>query len=367
MAETSTSPGNVVTRFLSDAFAEYVRDNRFNRYWGTTENSIIHTKEERTTGRQIVSLPLLTRLTGNAVVGNGTLDGNEDELGNHAFTLTPTYRRNAVRMTREEMEKPNIDLMRGSRTALMNWAKEDLRDQIIQGCAAIDNGTIYANVDSATAAQRNSWNANNSDRVLYGAAVSNYNATFATALATIDSSADKLDRNIVSLLADRAKNADPHIRPVRTTDDEEYFVLFVGSRAMRDLRTDLETLHSNGLPRTKEGNPLWKGGDLCWENVIIHEIPEITTTFTTNTSSLFATAGDSSTAVEPVFLCGAQALGWAIGRRMNFIVDKSKDFNFRPGVAVEKKEHVKKVFYDSGAAGVAVQHGMVSGFVSGVA
>lgn len=367
MAETTTASANVVTRFLSEAYAEYVRKNRFSRYMGTTENQVIHAREERTTGRQIISIPLLTRLKGSAITGNSTLDGNEDELGNYADVLTPTYRRNAVRMTREEMEKPNIDLMRGARTALMNWAQEDLRDQIIEGMAAIDNGSTYAAIDDATAAQRNTWNQNQNatGRILFGATTGNYNATFATALGNIDSTADKLDRGIVSTLSDLAKTADPHIRPVRTTDDEEYFILFVGSRAHRHLRTDLETLHSNGMPRTMQGNPLWHGGDLVWENVIIREVPEITTQFTDNSSSLFNTAGNSSEKVEPVFFCGAQALGWAIGRRMNFIVDRDKDYKFRPGVAVEKKEQIRKLFFSTGSSGEAIQHGMVSGFVSG--
>ena len=42
------------------------------------------------------------------------------------------------------------------------------------------------------------------------------------------------------------------------------------------------------------------------------------------------------------------------------IVDREYDFKFRPAVAVEMKEDVKKAFFNSN------QHGMVSGFFSGV-
>jgi hypothetical protein len=359
MANSTVASGNIHTRHLAQVFREYVRDNRFSRYMGSTANSIIHTKEERVTGRQKISIPLVTRLKGAASVGSTTLRGNGEAIGNYAWELTPTYRRHAVEFDKEELDKPNFDMFAESRPLLMTWAMEDLRDQVIDAMFAVYNGSTYSEVDSTTAAVRNTWNANNSDRVLYGAATSNYNATFATALGNIDSTADKLDRDIVSLLATRAKEADPHIRPIRVTEDEEYFVLFVGSRSMRHLRTDLETLHSNAMPRSATGNPLWKAGDLMWENVIIREVPEITTQYTDNSSSLFNDAGDSSEKVEPIVLCGAQALGWAIGKRPGIIIDRDYDFEFQPGIAVEKKEDVRKMFFDD------IQHGVVSGFVSG--
>ena len=47
-------------------------------------------------------------------------------------------------------------------------------------------------MDNASAAQRNTWVSDNGDRVLFGATISNYCATFATATATLDTGADKL-------------------------------------------------------------------------------------------------------------------------------------------------------------------------------
>lgn len=359
MADTIISSGNIHTRHLNEVTREYVRDNRFSRYMGSTPNSIIRMKSERVTGRQKVSIPLVTRLKNAATVGSSRLRGNGESIGNYAWELTPTYRRHAVEFDMEEADKPNFDLFQQARPLLMTWAMEDLRDQVIQAMFAVYNGTTYANVDDTTAGVRNTWNANNSDRVLYGATTGNYNATFATALGNIDSTTDKLDTDIISLLATRAKEADPHIRPIRVTEDEEYFVAFVGSRSMRHLRTDLETIHQNAMPRSATQNPLFRGGDLMWENVIIREVPEITTQFTDNTSSLFNTAGDSSSKVEPIVLCGAEAVGWAIGQRNQIIIDRDEDYRFNPGVALQKKEDVRKMFWND------VQHGVVSGFVSG--
>src|SRR6185369_2627949 len=69
------------------------------------------------------------------------------------------------------------------------------------------NGILF---EQSTAAQRNTWNADNSDRVLYGATSANYNATFATALATVGPSpTDDLTAPTVSLAKMLAKKANP--------------------------------------------------------------------------------------------------------------------------------------------------------------
>ena len=78
------------------------------------------------------------------------------------------------------------------------------------------------------------------------------------------------------------------------------------------------------------------------------------------TGKTLATAGNSSIAVEPVFLCGAQALVWGLGQRPEVKRD-TWDFDFRNGVGVELKHDVKKAFFNN------VQHGVVTGYFSGAA
>src|SRR5258707_358 len=88
------------------------------------------------------------------------------------------------------------------------------------------NGIQY---DLATAAQRNTWNSDNSDRVLYGQGTTNYNATHATALANVNNTTGKCTAANISLLKRIALNANPHIRPYKTRDGYEYYVAFAGS------------------------------------------------------------------------------------------------------------------------------------------
>ena len=364
MANTSTASELVVKKYLSDFFKEYIRNNRFSRYTGTGNNNVITIKE----GRQQISVPLVTRLQGSGVSGSSTLRGNGESIGNYGLTLTPTYFRNAVEFDKEEMEKPAIDLMRAARPLLMDWGMELTRDHVIEAMCAIYNGTTYSNYGSATDAALDLWLTNNSDRILYGAALSNTSAgNHSTSLGNIDTTADKLDRGIVSIAKRLAKNADPHIRPIRTSEDEEWFVMFAGSYAFRDLKADMDTTHSNAMPRSKTANPIFTDGDLVYDGVIIREIPEIES-FVDNQWGADAAsadgldnAGATSSRIAPCFLCGAQALSFGLGQRPQVIVDRDYDYGFQPGVAVELKHDIDKSYFNN------VQHGMVTCFVSSAA
>jgi hypothetical protein len=121
-------------------------------------------------------------------------------------------------------------------------------------------------VTAATAANYNTWSAANQDRVLYGAATSNYSATHATGLANVDSTNDKLTALTASLAKRMAKNADPHIRPFRVADGREYYVMFCGSRSFRDLKADTTMINANRDARARESggmddNPLFQDGE----------------------------------------------------------------------------------------------------------
>jgi len=356
MSNTTVAADNVVTNFLSKYFVEHVRGNLFSKYTGMGENNVVIIKE----GAQIVSIPLVAKLSGNGVSGSQTLDGNEEILANYAHTLTPTYRRNAVRLTKEERKKPNIDLMKAGRGALMNWGLEVVRDDIIKAMGSVSDGTNVRTVDDTDAnydSTADTWVTNNSDRVLFGAATGNLSAgDFSASLANVDTSADKLTGDIVRLVRKIAREANPIIRPIRAENGVETYVLFCGTQAFLHLKEDLETLHADSETRGKE-NPLYTPGDLIWDNVVIREIPEITTILAN--SSKFSTAGAASAKVEPAYLCGAQAVGYGLGAKPNLVVDREKDFKFQPGVAVELDHDIDKLTYNN------KDHGILSLYVTG--
>jgi hypothetical protein len=357
MANTTTGSDLVVTKFLSDFFAEYFRENLFFPYMGSDSNKVIQVKE----GRQLINIPLVSKLSGNGVTGSATLDGNEEILANYAYTLTPTYHRNAVRLSAEEREKPAIDLMRAAKEMLKGWGMEKVRDDIIvEALGSFNNSGTIVTVEDSTAAintAADAWVANNTDRVLYGATTANYSAgDHSASLANVDTTNDKLTGDVVRLARKIARTCDPIIKPIRVAGGIETYVMFVGTQAFLHLQEDLETLHSNAGNRG-EGNPLFKPGDLMWDNVVVREVPEISSLLAN--SSYYATAGNSSSKVEPAFLCGAQAVGYGLGQKPNLVADNDKDYRFQPGVAVELKHDIDKLVYNN------KDHGLVSVFVTG--
>ena len=349
MTQSTTNSANVVTNYEKMVTREYIRNNRFAKYIGTGSNAIIRVRE----GKQIVSFPLINRLTSAGVTGSTTLEGSEEQLRNYAWTLTPTYIRNAVTFTKEEWDKPNFDIYAESKEALSGWAKEKVRDDVIDALGAIYNGTTYSTYAAAAEAAKDTWLANNSDRVLFGAATSNNSANdHSASLSNVDSTNDILKAASVSLMKRLAKLANPHITPFRTMEgDEEWYVMFTGSYAFRDLKENLSTAHQNAAPRDMKGNPIWTDGDLVYDGVIIREVPEI---------GVISGVGASSIDVQPAYLCGAEALSFGMGQKAK-LVEQEIDYKFNKGCAVELKHQIRKTFFNN------IQHGMVTGYFAGVA
>jgi hypothetical protein len=70
------------------------------------------------------------------------------------------------------------------------------------------------------------------------------------------------------------------------------------------------------------------------------------------------TSGASSSRVGVSFLCGQQAVSYGLGRRPEIKVDKTYDYGFQPGVAVQLKHDIDKSYFNN------KQHGVVTVFSS---
>lgn len=386
MAGSTINSANQTTRFQSEVRKEYVRGGRFGPYIGNTENAIIQTNRNL----KKVSIPLITKLKGGGVEGSTALSGSEEALSNYAMPLQPTYKRNGVLIDNEENEKAEFDLFSEARPALMNWTMELKRDEIIQAMGAIEAAGTYYNYGGtkgaygsteATGAQMDTWNTNNQDRILYGSVKSNNSSgNHTTSLSNIDTTNDKLDSGMVSLLKRMAKVASPLIRPVMIKGDTPWFVFFVGSFSFRDLKEDSTIAQANreARPRSVKDNPIFADGDLVYDGVIIKEVPEIDIFIDGDSSGSpwdgvwganaggsgadgLDNAGSGSSRVGVGFFCGAQAVGMGIGRMASFKRRKEDDYEHLNGVGITMKHDIKKVFYNN------KQHGMITSFHSAAA
>lgn len=346
MAFTTVNSANVEELWDNNFFKSYVRGNRFNRYMGRTENSIIQVLENLTkTAGDGITVPLITELTGNGQTGNGLLEGNEEALGNYGHKIDVATLRHAVAVTDNDQQFTGISLRDAGKEMLKLWAMSKLRNDIITALGS-KSGTAYGSASEAT---KDAWLVANSDRVMFGdGSVGGYTDHSAD-LALITSSM-KLTKETVSRAKARAEQASPKIRPVTVGEDSETFVLFCDARAFRDLKADLASTLANAAERG-ESNPLWNDGDLMYDGVVIRKIQEIAS---------LGTVGASSAAVSPYFLCGAQALGVAWAQRTKSTTD-TRDYGFVKGVGIHEMRGVEKLIYNS------KDHGVFTGYVGAAA
>lgn len=358
MTATTLATASQVQKWNADFFAEYVRDSGFRPYMATGPNSVINVKYELTSGGKTINIPLITRLTGNGVTGSTALEGAEEALGNYNHPISISWLRNAVLLTKDQESYTEMDLRRAARDMLQAWAMDKLRTDIIAALSSIWASSAAVAYGSATAAQRDAWVDRNVDRVMFGQTNSNLSTSAPAGGATYDHSAslaniassETLTASLVTALKRKAKNASRHIRPMKITGGREYFVLFVNSLAMRDLKVDstMATANREARERGVDSNPIFQDGDLIYDGVIIREIPEI---------AVLTGVGGSSADVSPIYLCGAQALGIAWGQEPASTTDV-RDYGFYRGVGIDEARGVSKLVFND------VDNGVVTGFVA---
>jgi len=345
MVATAARAGLTPTQWSADFFQEYIRGNQFSRYFGTSESSIIQLKDDltRKPGDSVV-FAATRRLVGAGVTGSATLQGNEEAINARSLKVTVDVIRHAVAVNDWDEQRSVIDLMMAGRDGLMSWAMEKIRTDIISGLGQItadnDVSLTYA---AATAGQRNTWLTNNADRNLFGSVVANgVSNVMATALLTVDNTADKMSGAVLSMAKRRARSvASPHIRPTKINNDEEWFVCFMPSPVFRDFRSDTAVVNANTYAWNRgTDNPLFTGGDLIWDGCIVREIPEM---------GIIAGAGAGGIDVARSYLCGAQALGIAWAQRTKAITN-NLDYGFVHGAGVMEIRGVQKLRFGTDAS-----------------
>lgn len=359
MAQTAVNTLSIEKKYEREYFKEFVRESGFAPYMGTGVNNPFVAKTQLISGGQVINIPLVSALNGNGT-GTGTLTGNEESLANYSYDVKPYWHRHAVVVDKEQQQISSFDLRSAARDMLKVWDMDRMRDSIVNALSAVaESSAAYDAVNGhpkqvflpeATTAQKNAWCAANPSRLLFGDSVANYNATFATALATVGAG-DELGAAEINLMKRIARERDrstgrPSIRPIRIAGGREYFVMFTNSANFAKLKADLKQTNADARPRDVDSNPIFQDGDLIWDGVIIREIPEIPN----------GTAAGLGANQGPAYLCGAQALAIAWGQRPRATERKEDDYGFKYGKGTESLWAVEKLIYNG------LDHGMVTGF-----
>lgn len=358
MADTQAGAGLRKQIWEDKFFTEYMTENRFTESMGSDENAVIQVKESLGKGRgDSVSIALVNKLDQAAVLGSNMMEGAEEDMTSRSQRIYIDKRRNAVRIPEMEEIKSAIELRDAARAVLKDWAMKDLEQQIIEALLSI-NGVKYS---TSNETQRDEWLVDNKDRALFGATLSNSAAgDHSAARDAIDNTADKFTPASIDLMKELAVTANPKIPPVRVEKSKgrRYYVIYANSRAMRDLRGNAAMQQAQReVALETENNRLFEGGDLLWNGVIVKEVPDIP--FYTNAGSV---------GISPVFMCGAQSVAVAYGKRWHTIT-KTFDYGDKYGIAIEGIMGTSKLTFGTGATDTAdlKDNGIITGWFAAVA
>ncbi len=361
MAETYVPSGLTVQQWDDKYFREYLNQNWFKQFMGTGSSKMIQLQEDLTKKPgDSVTFTLVNKLSGTAKDANEALEGNEEAVDLRSFQVRVRAYDHAVKFKKFEAQKTAIDLRQAHRDVLMDWNMELDRDNIISALGSI-NGVAYA---SASDGQKDAWLVDNADRVLFGAAKSNNSANdHSASLLNVDTSADKLTPDAISLMKRMAKTASPKVRPIRAKSSigsSDGYVLFAPTQMVRDLAAHATFVAANREARNRGmDNPLFTGADYVWENVYIYEIEDI--------PSLGA-VGAGGAVVRPCYLCGAQAIGMAWAKRPE-TVEEMFDYKRAVGLGITQWYKIEKMRFGAGISDTddTKDHGVVTGYFAAAA
>lgn len=364
--ETLVNSQLAIQKWRTDYYSEAIRKTGLSPYMGKGKNNIYRIVNDLLdTAGKTINIPLIMALRGAGVSGSQVLVGNEEDMSTANDQVMVDWKRNGVVVPKSAQYVTAIDLMNAARDANLEWSTRSFKNDsidalggiIIPGAAlttgfAADTSVSYA---AASAAQRNAYLVNNSDRILFGQLTANaVSNVWATALATVDVTNDRMTVAVAELAKRMAENTGPDAtggvsvatRPAitpYTADDGVYqgYVMFCAPNAFRDVQNDAAMVAANRDARAREGNsyknnPLFMDGDLLKDGIIYHKLPEL---------RRLTVAGGATGNVDRNFLCGQSALTVGWGQMPTPRTKKEDDYGFRPGTAIEELRGHKKTSY----------------------
>ena len=208
-------------RWAKDLFAIILPAVEFNDLVGTGSDSIVQIRTELGKGEgDEITFGIRLPLTGQGVVGNDTVEGNEEKLVFRNFKMTIDELNHAVD-TGGRMEEQRIpyNLMQEGKNGLQEWWVEKLSDLTINTLAGVTTYTIAGKTFA---------NAINAPDVAHHMAV---NQADGTAVATAEAAltaADPMDLTFLDRMKQRAEmpiNGAFKVRPLKKGGKNYYRVM----------------------------------------------------------------------------------------------------------------------------------------------
>jgi N4-gp56 family major capsid protein len=352
MATTSygVNANEAVKLWSRKLFHEALKSTWAYKFMGEGSDSLcqVMTDTQKGPGDRVrVTLRML--LTGNGVIGDGTLEGNEEALTTYTDDIFIDQLRHAVRSGGKMSEQRiPFSVREEARVGLQDWWADRIDSWFMNQLAgsALQGDIKRTGLQAITQPSTNN--------ILYG--TDGNNTTEASINSVSAATANILSLPMIDELVLTAKTLSPQIRPIRMKG-EDYWCLFVHPEQSYDLRTnsttgqwlDIQKAAMQGGDVTN--NPIFSGALGMYNNVIIHESTRVPRGGST-------TGSGTQTSVRRAIFCGAQAAAVGFGRgygasRMSW-VEELFDYGNQLGVSAGLIGGLKKMRFNSQDFGTIV-------------
>lgn len=313
---------------------------------GTSADSIIHMKEELNKDKgDKVTFGLRMQLNGDGVTEGETLEGNEEALTTYADSIFINELAHAVRVKNEgtiDVQRVPFSLREQAKSGLRDWYSDRLSLMFFLQASGYTAPTIDFEGRTLTLTSKhwgfNSPIAPSSSRVIRAAAAASDQALTSNDVFTLD---------LIDKAVEKAKTANPKIRPVRVNGGNHY-VMYLHPYQVTSMRTNTSTGQWLDIQKAAErrggDNPIFSGALGVYNNVILREAEHVVTGVNSSTGAQIST-------VRRAILLGAQACVASFG--MKFTPEKYDmreelfDYQRELGVSVHTVFGLKKTVFNS--------------------
>ena len=344
-----------------------------NQFAGSGPNAMVQkiselTKSEK--GARAV-ITLLADMTGDGIIGDYTLEGNEETLRAYDIVVQLDQMRFANRLAgRLADQKSVVNFREHSRDALA-YAMADRIDQV---AFLTMSGIAYTNKNNGSTRPVLNTGQNLGDLAFGGDVTSpttnrhrRWDATDGLSAGDVTAVVAADTISYQTMVALKAYAKDNYIRGIRGAGGDEVYHLFVTPQVMADLKLDSDFLANVRNAGVRgPSNELFAGSSsLMVDGVMIHEFRHVfnTSGATSGASGNAGSAGykwgaNANIDGAACLFCGAQALAMAdIG--LPEIVEDSFDYGNQNGISIGKILGFKKPKFNSDINGSVEDFGVI--------
>jgi len=339
MAKTSYPVGHAlaVAHWSKDLMKESLKRTYALKFMSTGATNICQIKTE--TGKSAgdnITFGLRMQLNGDGILGDGTLEGNEEALITYSDKIYINQLRHAVRSEGKMSEqRVPFSVREESRDGLADWWADRIDTAFFNQLCGNTQVTDTRKTGNQAAIAPSSTHVIYANGKATEAKVGSASASCVITLALIDKAVAK------------AETLDVPMNPIMI-NGEKHYVYFMHPYDVYQLRTNTNTGQWLDIQKAAmnggkvSGNPIFTGALGVYNNVILHSSTRIPTP---------VTAASNGEVRRGVF-CGAQAAAVAFGRessKKNFYSWKEElfDYDNQLGVAAGSIFGLKKCVFNS--------------------